>query len=305
VKILVSGASGLIGSALVRVLRAEGDGAAHEVVRLVRHDAAAADEIGWAPDRGVAPKKSELEGIDAVVHLAGAGLGDHRWTDDYKREIEDSRVGPTALLATALAGLDRKPSVFLAGSAIGYYGDTGDTIVDEVSPPGADFLSQVCVKWEAAAQPARDAGIRTVELRTGIVVSTKGGLLGKTLPLFRGGLGAKLGSGKQYVSWIARPDHISAMRFLLDATDLAGAVNLTAPHPVTNAAYTKELASAVHRPSWPIGPPASVLKAAIGGFADSIVTGQRVVPTRLLGAGFEFGYPALDVALRELIAAAA
>jgi uncharacterized protein (TIGR01777 family) len=304
-KILVSGASGLIGSAFVRVLNSEADGAAHQVLRLVRHETTADDEIGWQPNEGVGPDPAALDGIDAVVHLAGAGLGDHRWSDDYKHTIEASRVGPTALLATTIAGLARPPKVFLSGSAIGIYGDTGDAIVDETAPAGDDFLAQLCVKWEAAAQPARDAGIRTVELRTGIVVSTKGVLLGKTLPLFRSGLGAKLGSGKQYVSWIARPDHLSAMRFLLDAEHVEGPVNLTAPDPVTNADYTKALASILHRPSWPIGPPAAVLKAALGEFADSIVTGQRVVPSRLLGAGFEFGYPALDVALRELIAAAA
>jgi uncharacterized protein (TIGR01777 family) len=304
-KILVSGASGLIGSAFVRVLAAEGDGATHQVLRLVRHPPAADDEISWQPDQGVGPDPAAIDGVDAVVHLAGAGLGDHRWSEEYKQAIESSRLGPTTLLATALAGLARPPKVFLSGSAIGFYGDTGDTVIDESSPAGDDFLAQLCVKWEAAAQPARDAGIRTVELRTGIVVSTKGGLLGRTLPLFRSGLGAKLGSGRQYVSWIARPDHVNAMRFLLDADDLSGPVNLTAPTPVTNAEYTKALASAVHRPSWPIGPPAVVLKAALGEFADSIVTGQRVLPARLSEAGFQFGYPALSVALRELIAAGA
>jgi uncharacterized protein (TIGR01777 family) len=304
-KILVSGTGGLLGSALVRVLSAEGDGATHEVVRLVRRPSAAGDEIGWQPDAGVAPDQRALEGIDAVIHLAGAGLGDHRWNDQYKRTIEDSRVGPTELLATALAKLDRRPTVFLSGSAIGYYGDRGDAPLEEDSPPGDDFLSQLCVRWEAAAAPAQDAGIRTIALRTGIVVSTKGGLLAKTLPLFRAGLGAELGSGKQYVSWIARPDHVNAMRFLLDADGISGPVNLTAPNPVTNAEYTTSLAAAVHRWRFPLHAPTPALKAAIGGFADSIVTGQRVLPARLIDAGFEFGYPDLDVAVRELIAAAA
>jgi uncharacterized protein (TIGR01777 family) len=304
-KILVSGASGLIGSALVRVLSAEGDGADHQVLRLVRHDTSADDEIGWQPAAGVAPDQAKLEGVDAVIHLAGAGLGDHRWSDEYKRAILDSRVGPTELLAASLAKLDRPPKVFLSGSAVGFYGDSGDATLTEQSSAGDDFLSDVAARWEAAAAPAQDAGIRTVLLRTGIVVSTKGGLLGKTLPLFRAGAGAELGSGKQYVSWIARPDHVRAMRFLLDAENVAGPVNLTAPNPVTNAEYTKLLASAVHRWKFPLHAPTPVLKAAIGGFADSIVTGQRVLPARLLAAGFEFGYPDLDVALRELIAAAA
>jgi uncharacterized protein (TIGR01777 family) len=304
-RILVSGANGLLGSALIRVLSADGDGSAHQLLRLVRREATSDDEIGWQPDAGVAPDQAKLEGVDAVIHLAGAGIGDHRWTDEYKRTIEDSRVGPTALLASSLAKLDRAPKVFLSGSAIGYYGDRGDATLTEDSGPGDDFLAGLCVRWEAAAAAAQDAGIRTVLLRTGIVVTTKGGLLGKTLPLFRAGAGAELGSGKQYVSWIARPDHVNAMRFLLDADTVAGPVNLTAPNPVTNAEYTKLLASAVHRWTFPVHAPATVLKAAIGGFADSIVTGQRVAPTRLLAAGFEFGYPDLDATLRELIAAAA
>lgn len=304
-KILVSGASGLLGSALIRVLTAEGDGATHQVLRLVRRTASADDEIGWQPEAGIAPDQAKLEGIDAVIHLAGAGLGDQRWNDDYKRTIENSRVGPTELLATSLAKLDRRPTVFLSGSAVGFYGDTGDVTVTEDSSAGDDFLAGVCTRWESAASPAQDAGIRTVLLRTGIVVTTKGGLLGKTLPLFRAGAGAELGSGKQYVSWIARPDHVKAMRFLLDADNVVGPVNLTAPTPVTNGEYTSLLASAVHRWKFPLHAPTAVLKAAIGGFADSIVTGQRVVPTRLLAAGFEFGYPDLGVALRELIAAAA
>ncbi len=304
-KILVSGASGLIGSALIRVLRAEGDGSAHQVLRLVRHAPTADDEVGWKPDEGTGPDIGALEGVDAVIHLAGAGLGDHRWSEEYKRTIENSRIGPTELLATSLAKLDHRPSVFLSASAIGYYGDTGDAVVDEKSLPGKDFLGQLCARWEEAAQPARDVGIRTIALRTGIVLTTKGGMLAKTLPLFRAGLGTRLGSGKQYVSWIARPDHVKAMRFLLDADDISGPVNLTAPQPVTNSQYTKSLATAVHRPSWFFGAPGPLLKAAIGGFADSIVAGQRVIPNTLLAAGFEFGYPDVDVALRELIAAAA
>jgi len=296
VRILVSGSAGLVGSAFARVSRGEGD----EVLRLVRRPAKAADEVSWDPSSGAAPDLAAIDGVDAVVHLAGAGIGDHRWTAAYKREIRDSRVRSTGLLASTMARLDRPPRVFLSGSAVGYYGDAGDAEVDENSPAGEDFLADVVKEWEAAAAPAIDAGIRTVCLRSGIVMSTRGGALGKVLPLFRAGLGARLGSGRQYVSWIARPDHISALRFLLTSDDVSGAVNVTAPNPVTNAEYTKEIAAAVHRPALLISPPAA-LRVALGEFADTVVTGQRVLPTRLLDAGFTFGYPELGPALRALL----
>jgi uncharacterized protein (TIGR01777 family) len=295
-RILVSGSSGLVGSALTRVSRGEGD----EVLRLVRRPARADDEVSWDPSTDTAPDLAAIDGADAVVHLAGAGVGDHRWTDSYKREIRDSRVRSTALLATTLARLEHPPRVLLSGSAVGYYGAAGDVEVDENSPAGNDFLARVCQEWEDAATPAADAGIRTVLLRSGIVLSMRGGALGKVLPLFRAGLGARLGAGKQYVSWIARPDHVSALRFLLTADDVSGAVNLTAPNPVTNAEYTKEIAAAVHRPAWLISP-APALRVALGEFADTVVTGQRVLPTRLLTAGFTFGYPQLGGALRALL----
>jgi uncharacterized protein (TIGR01777 family) len=295
-RILVSGSSGLVGSALTRVSRGEGD----EVLRLVRRPAKADDEVSWDPSTDTAPDLAAIEGADAVVHLAGAGVGDHRWTDSYKREIRESRVRSTTLLATTLARLEHPPRVLLSGSAVGYYGAADDNEVDENSPAGNDFLASVCQEWEAAAAPAADAGIRTVFLRSGIVLSTRGGALGKVLPLFRAGLGARLGSGKQYVSWIARPDHVSALRFLLTADDVSGAVNLTAPNPVTNADYTKEIAAAVRRPAWLISP-AGALRLALGEFADTVLTGQRVLPTRLLAAGFTFGYPQLGGALRALL----
>jgi uncharacterized protein len=269
------------------------------VLRLVRGPAGADDEISWDPDAGRGPDPAALVGVDAVIHLAGVGVGDHRWTDEYKTRILQSRLASTALLATALASLDPLPSVFLSGSAVGYYGDTGDREVDETSAAGTDFLAGVCTQWEAATAPAADAGIRTVRLRTGIVLSTKGGSLGKVLPLFRAGLGGKLGSGKQYLSWIARPDHIAATQFLLES-DISGPANLTAPHPVTNRDYTKALAAAVHRPAL-FPAPAPALRLAIGSFAESIVTGQRVIPKRLLDAGFEFAYPEIGQALRALL----
>ena len=297
-RVLVSGSSGLIGSALVRVLRDEGA----DVLRLVRRPVAAPDEVSWDPVAGRTPDLDAVDGLDAVVHLAGAGVGDRRWTPQYRNEILASRVDSTTLLAMAIAAVERKPRVFLSGSAVGFYGASGDAELDEDSPSGDDFLADVCRKWEAATKPAVAAGVRTVVLRSGIVLSTRGGALGKVLPLFRAGLGARLGSGHQYVSWIARPDHVAAVRFLIDAEGVRGPVNLTAPNPVTNATYTKAIGRAVHRPAWLISPEPA-LKVALGGFAETIVTGQRVLPRRLLDAGFSFDYPALDVALPALLAA--
>jgi uncharacterized protein (TIGR01777 family) len=301
-KIVIAGSSGLIGSALVRVLRSEGDGQAHQVVRLVRREATADDEIAWDPGAGRGPDVAALQGVDAAINLAGVGVGDHRWTDDYKRQIVESRVSSTELLVKALRQLEPLPSVLLSGSAIGYYGDTGDTEVDEDSPAGKDFLADVAETWEAAAAPAAEAGIRTVRLRTGIVLSTKGGALGKVLPMFRAGVGGRLGSGKQYLSWIARPDYIAALRFLLETESVSGPVNMTAPNPVTNREYTKAVADAVHRPAL-FPAPTAALKLALGGFASSVVGGQRVIPKRLLDAGFEFAYPEVGPALHALIEA--
>ena len=299
-KIVVSGSSGLIGSALVRVLRSEDDGHAHEVLRLVRHAATAPDEVEWDPAAGRGPDPKKLAGIDAAINLAGAGTGDKRWSDEYKQEILESRLSSTRLLVEAMSALEPRPRVLLSGSAVGYYGDTGDREVDENSPAGTDFLADVAVQWEAASMAASDAGIRTVQLRTGIVLSTKGGALGKVLPLFKAGVGGRLGSGRQFLSWIARPDHISAMRFLLDADDVSGPVNLTAPNPVTNREYTKAVAAAVHRPAL-FPAPSFALKAALGEFAGNVLGGQRVLPTRLLDAGFEFAYPDVESALRALV----
>jgi uncharacterized protein (TIGR01777 family) len=301
-KIVVTGSSGLIGSALVRVLKSEGEGHAHQVLRLVRREASADDEIGWDPAAGRGPDVERLQGVDAAINLAGAGLGDHRWSDSYKKEIVDSRTSSTRLLTEALASLDPKPEVVLSGSAIGFYGETGDRFVDEDSPAADDFAATVAREWEEAAVAATDAGIRTVFLRTGIVLSTKGGALGKALPLFKAGVGGRLGGGHQYLSWIARPDHIAAMRFLLDADDISGPVNLTAPNPVTNREYTKAIAAAVHRPAF-FPAPSLALRAVLGEFAGNVVGGQRVLPKRLVEAGFEFGYSDVALALRALVEA--
>jgi hypothetical protein len=294
-KIFISGASGLIGKRLVEQLQQHG----HDVVRLVRR-AASTGEIMWDPKAGVL-SASALEGADAVIHLSGAGIGDKRWTSSYKREILESRTITTNLIATTIANMNRKPSVFLSGSAIGIYGPRGDEQLTEVSTDGTSFLADVCKQWEDAAKPASDAGIRTVLLRTGIVLTPKGGALKKQLPLFQLGLGGKFGNGKQWQSWISIDDEVGAIEHLLTA-NVSGAVNLTAPNPVTNAEFTSTLARVVKRPAiLPIPPFAP--KAILGGeLADALLfTGQRVIPAALNASGYQFVHPTLEVALRALL----
>lgn len=292
-QIAITGSTGLIGKALVRVLRDEG----LTVVRLVRHPATAQDEIRWDPFGELDP--GTLEGLDAVVHLAGAGLGDHRWTEAYKRQIRDSRVEGTRTLARALARLSRRPAVFVSASAVGYYGETGDTETNESAAEGEGFLAEVCRDWEAAAQPAVDAGIRVVHPRSGLVLSREGGLLGRMLPLFRFGLGGRLGGGRQWMSWISLDDEIAALRFLLH-NGVQGPVNLTAPTPVTNADFTRALGRALNRPT-PFAVPAPALRLALGDFADEgVLVSQRVLPERLAKAGFTFQHPDLDTALADI-----
>ena len=294
-KIIISGASGLIGKPLVEQLQQHG----HDVVRLVRR-AASTGEIMWDPKAGVL-SPSALEGADAVIHLSGAGIGDKRWTSSYKREILESRTITTSLIANTIANMNRKPSVFLSGSAIGIYGPRGDEQLNEVSTDGTSFLADVCKQWEDAAKPAIDAGIRTVLLRTGIVLTTKGGALKKQLPLFQLGLGGKFGNGKQWQSWISIDDEIGAIEHLLTA-NVSGAVNLTAPNPVTNAEFTSTLARVVKRPAiLPIPPFAP--KALLGAeLADALLfTGQRVIPAALNASGYQFVHPTLEVALRALL----
>jgi uncharacterized protein (TIGR01777 family) len=296
VTVLVTGSSGLIGSALVTNLRAAG----RDVRRLVRRAPTAPDEFRWDPDRHEIDD-SALDGVDAVVHLAGAGIGDRRWTEAHKDLVRRSRVDGTATLVDAIVRRSDRPAVLLSGSAVGWYGDTGEEAVDETAPVGQGFLAEVVRQWEAGTQPAADAGVRVVKLRTGIVLSPEGGALGKVLPLFKLGLGGKLGSGRQWMSWIALPDQIAAMRFLLDRTDIEGPVNVTAPEPVRNRDYTKAVARAVHRPALAIVPPVA-LRAALGGFADEgVLISQRVVPARLEQAGFSFTYDDVDAALTALL----
>jgi len=297
-KVIVSGASGLIGTALVSALRDEGC----SVVRLVRRAPKGPDEARWQP-RNRSIDTRELEGADAVVHLAGAGVGNRPWTESYKEEIRSSRILGTSTLATALAALKSPPPVFVCGSAIGFYGDTGDRETTEQDPHGAGFLAELAVDWEAAAQPAADAGIRVVHPRTGIVLAPKGGILGMMLPAFRFGLGARLGDGGQWFSWISLRDEIAALRFLIES-ELSGPVNLTAPLPVTNAEFTKAVGAALKRPT-PLFVPTPLLKLAPGGFAqESLLISQRILPRRLLDAGFAFQDPALAPALQSLLNAA-
>ena len=295
-KILITGASGLIGQALSKELVARG----HTTVAAVRRAPRRNDEVQWDPQSGVMSPDA-FQGVDAVVHLAGAGIGDKRWTDSYKMEILESRTRGTRLLAETMASLEVKPSVFLSGSAIGIYGVRDDEELTEQSAIGSGFLADVCRDWEAAAAPATQVGIRTVLLRTGIVLSPKGGALKKQLPLFKLGLGGKFGNGKQWQSWISITDEVNAIIHLLTSS-VSGPVNLTAPQPVTNTDFTRTLASVVSRPAIvPI--PSFGPKLLLGGeLANALLfTGQRVVPSVLSNDGFQFTHPTLESALRALL----
>lgn len=293
--IAVTGSSGLIGSALVERLRADG----HTVRPIVRREARAG-EVRWDPVAGTIDTAG-LEGVDAVVHLAGAGIGDHRWTDQYKAEIRASRTRGTELLARALAGLDHRPTVLLSGSAIGYYGASQTQTFDETSPAGSGFLAEVCQEWEAATAPAEQAGIRVAHLRTGIVLSPRGGALAKLLPLYRFGLGGKLGSGRQWQSWISLDDEVAAIVHLLTA-DVHGPVNLTAPNPVTQREFSQTLARVLKRPAFlpvPSFGPRLLLGRELA--ENLLFTGQRVEPTVLPASGYQFQHPELEGALRALL----
>lgn len=295
----MTGASGLIGTALVPHLRRRG----HDVVRLVRRAPAAADEVRWEPG---APGGVDLAGLghlDAAVHLAGAGVGDRRWTPAYKREIVASRVDGTTTLARALAAMHPRPAVLVSASAIGFYGDTGERPVDESAPQADTFLAGVVRAWEAAADPARAAGIRVVHPRTGLLLSPRGGALGRLLPLLRLGLGGPLGSGGQFWSWITMADEVAALTFLVERDGLAGPVNLTAPHPERNRDVVAALAHALRRPAvLPV--PAAALRLVLGEFAGEVLASQRVLPAALSGAGFTFRHPGIGAAAADLVAGA-
>jgi len=292
-KVAVTGSSGLIGTALVAALRADG----HEVIRLVRVAPAPPDAVAWDPraDRGGLGPRS-LDGVAAVVHLAAAGVADKRWTPRYQAEIRDSRARGTQALAGALAAMATPPAVLLSGSAIGWYGDTGGREVTESDPAGSGFLSEVVRDWEAATGSAAQAGIRVVTLRSGLVLSSRGGILARLLPLFRLGLGGRIGTGRQVMSWIGLSEWVAAARFLLGRDDVHGPVNLTTPCPVSNAEFTSALAAAVHRPALMLVP-VPALKVAIGGVSSDILSSARVLPRRLLDEGYQFRHPAIAEAL--------
>jgi uncharacterized protein len=296
-RVAISAASGLIGSALAADLSVDGV----EVVRLVRRAARAADEISWDPRAtagGLDP--AALAGVAAVVHLSGAPIATGRWTAARKAELRASRIASTTTLASAIAAAAPAPGVLLCASAIGFYGDTGERTVDESSPGGTGFLAELVRDWEAAADPARAAGTRVATFRSGVVLAASGGMLGRLLPPFRLGLGAKVGSGKQYFSWISLTDEVRAIRFLLDSAGASGPFNLTAPKPVTNAEFTRALAKALGRPAV-LGLPAAALRAALGEVASELLGSARVVPTRLQEAGFRFAHPDIATALAALL----
>jgi uncharacterized protein len=295
VKVVVSGASGLIGTALVPALHAAG----HDVVRLVRREPTAADEVPWDPAaRQLDP--AQLAGVDAIVNLSGANLG-KRWTAARKREILDSRVDTTALLATTAIALDPGPTVFLCAGGTGIYGDRGDEILTEESALGNGFLVDVGKAWVAAADPARAAGIRVVTFRQGVVLARQGGALARMLTPFRLGVAGRIGTGKQWFSWVALDDLVAGYSFALESS-LSGAVNLCAPNPVTNEQFAKALGTAVRRPTI-IPTPALAIRTLYGEMGESVLLeGQRVLPARLMDAGFDFAAPTIDAALASALA---
>jgi uncharacterized protein (TIGR01777 family) len=293
VRVAVTGASGFIGSALVPALRADG----HEVRRLVRRRAAASDEVAWDPAAG-AVDLDRLAGVDAVVNLSGASVGGHRWTTAYKEVIRRSRVDATTTIAKAVAELDPRPSVLVSAAAIGYYGDTGGREVDETSPPGDAFLSGVVVDWERSAAPARDAGVRVVHPRSGLVMARHGGAFGPLVRLTRLGLGGRLGSGRQWWSWITLADEVRAIEWLL-RTDVSGPVNLTTPTPATNAEITRAIGAALHRPAL-LPVPAFALTTVLGELSSEVLGSARVLPRVLTSRGFHWEHLGLPAATATL-----
>ncbi|PZS16579.1 MAG: TIGR01777 family protein [Pseudonocardiales bacterium] len=290
-RVVLAGASGLIGTALRKSLRAD-DVA---VTTLVRRPPAGPDEVRWAPER-VELDPGVLAGADAVVCLSGAGVGEHRWTDSYKSALRSSRLDSMGTVASAMAGLGDGPGVLVAASAVGYYGDTGERVVDESAPRGRGFLAELCEDWEAAARPAAEAGIRVAHLRTGLVLSGDGGLLKRLKPIVTLGVGGRLGSGRQFMPWISLADEIGAIRFVLEH-DVSGPVNLSGPDPVRNAELIAVLARLLHRPAV-VATPGFALRIVLGEFAQDTLAGQRAVPAKLLAAGFTHEHADVESALR-------
>jgi hypothetical protein len=295
-KIVITGASGLIGSSLVRTLHADG----HDVRRLVRRPAQAADETQWDPSHHAIDDRA-LDGIDAVIHLAGVGVGDKRWSHSHKRAIMASRVEGTTTIAEAVARNADHVKVLISASAVGWYGERGDEILDESAESGDGFLADVVRNWEASTAAASEAGVRVVNLRSGIVLSPDGGVLGKVLPLFKAGVGGRLGSGRQWMPWIALTDELRAIEFLLTHDNMSGPVNICAPEPVRNSEYTVAVGRALHRPT--ITPvPAVALRLVLGGLADEgALVSQRAVPRKLIDVGFEWTYDDVGAALHAIL----
>ena len=291
-RVLVSGSTGLIGSALVRSLESGG----HDVVRLLRPQSrTSANGIMWDPAaRSLEP--GELEGFDAVVHLSGENIANRRWSAAQMARIKDSRIGSTTLLAETLASLDSPPSVFACASAGGYYGDRGDDLLDEDAAVGTGFMATSTKEWEDATEPAASAGIRVATLRIGVVLTAAGGMLSRVLPIFKLGLGGRLGSGSQYMSWLTRSDVVDATVWTLEHEDVSGPVNVSTPNPVTNSEFTRALGRAVRRPAV-LAVPSFALRLAQGDLAEVVTSSARMDPTRLRASGFEFGHPEIDGAL--------
>lgn len=296
VKVIVSGSSGFIGSAVVRKLTDAG----HEVLRVVRGHPAGTGELRWDIRAGTI-EHDKAEGAEAVVHLAGAGIAEHRWDEATKAAIQDSRIDGTHLICEALANLPTPPRVLVSGSAIGYYGNRGAEILDEASTPGSGYLAEVCRAWEAATAPAEEAGVRVVHLRTGVVLGAGGGVLAKTLPLFKAGAGGRLGPGTQYMSWVSLHDEVGAICHAIDTDTVSGPLNATSPNPVTNAAFTRVLSGVLGRPA-PLPVPSFALSAALGRemVADMVLASQRVRPTKLVDSGYKFHDPDLAGALKAI-----
>jgi uncharacterized protein len=295
--VAITGSSGFLGTALRAHLAERG----HTVIRLVRHAPTAGDEVGWDPEAG-ALHAGVFDGVDGVVHLAGAGIGERRWTEDQKQRILESRTKGTRLLAETLAALDRPPPVLVSASAVDYYGNRGDEVLTEDSGPGEGFLPQVVVAWEAAADPAREAGIRVVHPRTGIVLSPDGGALARLLPLFRLGVGGRLGSGRQYWPWISLDDEIGLVERALVTDDLVGPVNFVSPTPVTNAEFTRTLATVLRRPALlpvpRLGPALLYGRQLVN---ELLLASRRVLPERALASGYTFRHEHLETCLRDLL----
>ena len=295
-KILIGGSHGLVGTALIKSLETEG----HEIFRLVRHAPTSKTEVEWSPDR-YSIALARIEGFDAVVNLAGESIAEGRWTEDKKRRIRESRVKGTKLLGDALANLAVPPKIFVCASAIGFYGNRGDELLTETSAAGGDFLAKVCAEWEDATALATEKGIRVVNARFGVILDTNGGALKKMLPPFRMGVGGKVGSGKQWMSWIALDDVVGGIQFALANDSIKGPVNFVAPVPVTNAEFTKTLGKVLSRPTiFPI--PAFAIKFLFGEMGEALLLGgQRVAPERLVAEGYEFSYPQLERALVHIL----